>query len=120
MRKRRFFLQFENTNGLSIKNPYLNSFVCLLVFIVVSGAIESDSVEFLFHCSLYIYPYMFFSKTILNGNQYHVYVCEKTEPDCLFMHSRTKKLVSLRKLLSGPLSDSQQATLKQYSFLEDS
>ena len=39
MGKKRFFLQFENTNGLSIKNPYLNSFVCLLVFIVVSGAI---------------------------------------------------------------------------------
>ena len=46
MGKKRFFLQFENTNGLSIKNPYLNSFVCLLVFIVVSGAIESDSVDF--------------------------------------------------------------------------
>ena len=46
MGKKRFFLQFENTNGLSIKNPYLNSFVCLLVFIVVCGAIESDSVEF--------------------------------------------------------------------------
>ena len=44
--KNGFFLQFENTKGLSIKNPYLNSFVCLLVFIVVSGAIESDSVEF--------------------------------------------------------------------------
>ena len=44
--KKRFFLQFENTNGLSIKNPYLNSFVCLLVFTVVSGAIESDFVEF--------------------------------------------------------------------------
>ena len=35
-----------NTNGLSTKNPYLNSFVCLLVFTVVSGAIESDFVEF--------------------------------------------------------------------------
>ena len=47
MGKKRFFLQFENTNGLSIKkNPYLNSFVCLLVFTVVSGAIESDFVEF--------------------------------------------------------------------------
>ena len=46
MRKKHFFLQFENTNGLSIKNPYLNSFVCLLVFTVVSGAIESDFVEF--------------------------------------------------------------------------
>ena len=56
MRKKRFFLQFENTNGLSKKNPYLNSSVCLLVFIVVSGAIESDSVEFQFHCSLCIYP----------------------------------------------------------------
>ena len=44
--KKRFFLQFENTNGLSLKNPYLNSFVCLLVFTVVSGAIESDFVEF--------------------------------------------------------------------------
>ena len=31
---------------VSKKNPYLNSFVCLLVFIVVSGAIESNSVEF--------------------------------------------------------------------------
>ena len=46
MGKKSFFLQFENTNGLSTKNPYLNSFVCLLVFIVVSGATESDSVEF--------------------------------------------------------------------------
>ena len=45
MGKKRFFLQFENTNGLSIKNPYLNSFVCLLVFLVVYGAIESDSVR---------------------------------------------------------------------------
>ena len=45
-KKKRFFLQFENTNGLSIKNPYLNSFVCLLVFTVVSGAIVSDFVEF--------------------------------------------------------------------------
>ena len=28
------------------KKPYLNSSVCLLVFSVVSAAIESDSVEF--------------------------------------------------------------------------
>ena len=59
MEKKRFFLQFENTNGLSIKNPYLNSFVCLLVFIVVSGAIESDSVALSFSSialSTYILP----------------------------------------------------------------
>ena len=37
MGKKRFFLQFENTNGLSIKNPYLNSFVCLLGHIVKDG-----------------------------------------------------------------------------------
>ena len=51
--KKTFFLQFENTNGLSIKNPYLNSFVCLLVVIVVSGAIESDSVEFYIYKDIY-------------------------------------------------------------------
>ena len=44
--EKRVFLQFKNTNGLSIKSPYLNSFVWLLVFTVVSGAIESDFVEF--------------------------------------------------------------------------
>ena len=46
MGKKRFLLQFKNTNGLSIENPYLYSSVCLLVFSVVSGAIKSDSVEF--------------------------------------------------------------------------
>ena len=46
MGKKRLFLQFENTNGLPTKNSFLNSFVCLLVFTVVSGAIESDFVEF--------------------------------------------------------------------------
>ena len=29
-----------------MKNLYLNSFVCLLVFTVVSGAIKSDFVDF--------------------------------------------------------------------------
>ena len=46
MGKKRFLLQFKNMNGLSIKNPYINSYVCLLVFSEVSGLIESDSVEF--------------------------------------------------------------------------
>ena len=40
-KKKRFLLQFKNTKALSIKNAYLNSPVCLLVFSVVSGAIES-------------------------------------------------------------------------------
>ena len=42
MGKKRLFLQFENMNGLSIKNPYLNSFVCLCVFIVGRIYIERE------------------------------------------------------------------------------
>ena len=44
MGKKRSLLQFKNTNGLSIKNHYLNSSFCLLVFSVCSG-VSSGSGE---------------------------------------------------------------------------
>ena len=46
MGKNDSFFNLKNTNGLPIKNPYLNSSVCLHVSNVASGAIESNSVEF--------------------------------------------------------------------------
>ena len=44
--KKTFFSSIWKYERIVNKKSYLNSFVCLLVFIVVSGAIESDSVEF--------------------------------------------------------------------------
>ena len=40
------FFNLKIRTDCQLKNPYLNSFVCLLVFTAVSGAIESDFVEF--------------------------------------------------------------------------